>query len=695
MDEHDGALEEKAKDKDVLKEVFDRAIQRFDDTVLPQQEQRALSLLARRFASIPGAQWEGEWGEQFDNSIKVEVNKVAQGLEKINRDYRENRIVPDFRPAGETSDQETADTLDGIHRADSYRFKAQQARDNAFEEASAGGMGAYRLANEWDDPYDPDSDAQRINPALTIVDADQRVFFDGNSKLYDKSDARFCFVLTALTPDAFKNQYGDEKQTSWADPALRGSAYDWYAPDVILIAEYYEVEEQTTKLLIFTHRLTNGEQRLWSDEVDAKEITDLQAMGWVMRSRSIKRRRIHKYTMSGQEVLKDQGHIAGDCIPVVPVYGKRWYIDNQERFRGYVQLKMDVQRLYNAKVSKLAETDSLAPREKPIFAAAQMPPHLATQWANQERDRHPYALVEPLINPVNGEVIAMGPIGMIQAPQVSPVTVGLLQIAGNDLTEDMSDPDEVVANVSGEAMDIAATRVDAKSGIYLDNMKQSVQREGEVYLSMSRDVYYEPGRKVETMTEDGDDGVAVLQEAVTDKGVHKIRNDFTRGRYKVIASVTEATATRRDKTVKASLGVAEKAIAAGDTDLARAAILTAVSNMDGEGMDDLHRYARKLGLEIGLFEPSEEEIAEAEKNQQPDPNAQLITAQTKAFEAEAKKGEAAADKSIADTGLSRAKTVLTLAQAANEGAPPQLPANDQTTGRPRIRMGRDLAQADR
>jgi hypothetical protein len=61
----------------------------------------------------------------------------------------------------------------------------------------------------------------------------------------------------------------------------------------------------------------------------------------------------------------------------------------------------------------------------------------------------------------------------------------------------------VKANVSAEAMDIAATRTDAKAEIYMDNMRQSMQRCGEIYLSMARDVYVEEGREVPTLSEDG------------------------------------------------------------------------------------------------------------------------------------------------------------------------------------------------
>jgi hypothetical protein len=75
----------------------------------------------------------------------------------------------------------------------------------------------------------------------------------------------------------------------------------------------------------------------------------------------------------------------------------------------------------------------------------------------------------------------MGPIGKIEPPQLQPVTAALLQIAAGDLQAETDDgSDEVKANTSAEAMDIAATRIDAKSAIYLDNMKQSVQREGEI-----------------------------------------------------------------------------------------------------------------------------------------------------------------------------------------------------------------------
>jgi hypothetical protein len=62
-------------------------------------------------------------------------------------------------------------------------------------------------------PADKDNDEQRINPGLTIVDADQRVYFDPNSKLYDKSDAKWAFVLTADAKESFEEEYPDKSPT--------------------------------------------------------------------------------------------------------------------------------------------------------------------------------------------------------------------------------------------------------------------------------------------------------------------------------------------------------------------------------------------------------------------------------------------------------------------------------------------------
>jgi hypothetical protein len=641
-------------------DVHARALKRFDAIIASARTERLLSLVDRRFVFIEGAQWEDEFGEQFANSIRIQANKIQRGHDKVVNDYRANRFTVNFRPKGGTGDDDTAELLNGLLYADMYRSKGQQALDNAFGEGASGGMGGFRLRNEFEDDEDPDSDHQRIC-VEQIEDADQRLFFDPAAKLYDKSDARYAFLLTPYAPDDYRDEYGEGKMTSWPEGIPRPQ-FDWYTPEAVFVAEYYEIEQSTEELRIFTRAATDEEYRYWAKDITPEMQADLTARGFTLsRRRNIKRRRVHKWLLSGEDVLEDVGHIAGRHIPLIPYYGKRAFIDGIERFKGHVRDGKDMARVYNALVSKLMETTSLSPREVPIFAPEQME-GLQTHWAEMNILRHPYALAHPLIDPQTGSIVSTGPVAKLTPPEMPPVIATLIQLAGSDIAEITNGDDgsmEIKSNVSGEAMDIAASRVDAKSFVYMDNFKQTVQRFGEVYYSMACEVYVEEGREVETMDEDGETATATLHELHTDPAtkVTAKRYDLSVGKFNVIADVTEATATRRDKTVRTMMALAQAAATVQDLETAQAALLVAVENMDGEGVGNFQKFAHKKALAIGLEQPTPEEQQAAQgEQQQPDPAAIAQLAQAKALSSQANKFDSGAK-------LDEAKTVLTLAQA--------------------------------
>lgn len=653
-------------------DVLDRALLQFNDITSASLGDRALSLEDRRFVFIEGAQWDGDWGIQFENSIRVQINKTQRGHDKIINDYRANRFTVNFRPVGDDGDDDTAELLNGLIYADLYRSKGQQALDNAFSEGAAGGFGAFRLCNEYEDEADPDNDHQRIG-IYQIVDADQRVFFDLDAKLYDKSDARYAYVMNSMTPAAFKREYGAGRIASWPENRLQPGWFDWFKPDVVFVAEYYEVEYVTRELRIYSRDLTGEEVRYWAEDMAEGQDDDLTKRGFTKRVRKIKRKRVHKWILSGAEVLEDCGFIAGPRIPIVPFYGKRVFIDNIERFKGHVRDAKDPARVYNSQISGLVEEASLAPREVPIFAPEQVE-GLQDHWKNMNIERHPYALAYPLTDPQSGSIIATGPISTIKPPDVPPVRAALLQLTANDIAEITYGDDssmEIKSNVSGEAMDIAASRVDAKSYIYMDNWKNTIQCFGEVYYGMACEVYPEDGRKVETMDEEGATKTKTLGETYTNPTtqVTAKRHDLSVGKFNVVADVTEATATRRDKTVRTMMTFSQAAVAAQDLGLAKAALLVVAKNMDGEGIDDFKQYTHKEAVGIGLEEPTPEEAAAmSQQEQQPDPQALALLGQAKALNAQAGKLEADTAKTAADTEQSRAKTVNILADSRLKAA---------------------------
>jgi hypothetical protein len=658
----------KAPDTEAMRKLHDLAMQRFDSVAMPQLEDRELRLRDRRFVDVEGAQWEGPWGEQWENSPRPELDKITKNGEKIEGDYRENRITVGFIPT-DGEHQDTANTLNDMFRADVHTFKSSQAFDNAFSDGWKGGMGAWRMSTDYADPYDPDNDHQRINPGIIIPDADQCVFFDGASVMYDASDAKWAVIVSALQRADAVDQFGEDIPDF--DTVRLSWQYEWFTPDIVRVAEYYEVEQVPDDVLIFTQKDTQEEQRFFKSEMEDGQSADLKAQGWTVRTKKWKRRRVHKYLLCGSCVLRDYGYIAGDQIPIVPFYARFSWIDGVPRVRGYVRKKIDAQRTLNAVAATLTEIDSLAPFEVPMVTPGQIAGH-EKAWAEANITRAPYRLLNPLLDD-EGKIVATGPIGMVQPPQVPPVAAARLQFALQILSDDDDGASQIRSNVSGDAMEMAADRVDAVSRIFLDNFKMTMQRCGEIYRGMAREIYFEKGRKVPTRTMDGQQGTAELQEPVVDpvSGAYHIRNDLTRGNFTVEASVEEATSTKMQKASRQAMELGNAFMTAQSPQDALAAFYTAAENISGYGIDDLIDFYRQRSIALGATKPTKEEEAqikqaEEAKQGQPDPQAIALQAATQEAASKAALNQAsAADK--------QASAQLKTVQAETLAKAPEVP----------------------
>jgi len=352
------------KDSKKNSDIHYEAITNFDRIQTALYEERKQCLEDRRFYSIAGAQWEG-LNEQFENKPKFEVNKVHLAVIKIINEYRNNRISVDFVSKDGSPNDELADICDGLFRSDEKDSRAEEAYDNAFEEAVGGGIGAFRFTTEYENEEDDEDDRQRIR-IEAIYDADSSVFFDLDAKRQDKSDAKYAYVVFSMTPEEFEMEYPDSKPSP-VPKVTEGDDYDWYTPDLTYIAEYYRIEEKKETIYIYKN-IMGEEERYHEDEFEDTDLKrELKAIGAKkIGEKKVKRRKVHKYIISGSEILEDE-YLAGKNIPIVPVYGKRWFVDGIERCMGHVRLVKDIQRLKNMLISELAEISSLSPREKPIF----------------------------------------------------------------------------------------------------------------------------------------------------------------------------------------------------------------------------------------------------------------------------------------------------------------------------------------
>ena len=643
-----------------LRTLHDEAMKRFNASVSASSDERKQALRDRRFCDVPGAQWEGSWGEQFENRPRCEVNKVALAVQRIINEYRNNRITVDFVSRDGSKNDQLADTCDGLYRADEADSNADEAKDNAFEEMVKGGYGAWRLCTDYEDPFD-DSTHQRIR-FEPIFEAESVVFWDLNSKRYDKADARWCMVLSPMSHGSYREMFG--KEPTGIGREVNNSEFDWVSDDVVYVGEYYTVEEPNHYVFFFDTLVAGGDRKTFTkDELTDDVLAELAATGYFQSGKKRKTsRKVRKVILDGSGPLEDCGYIAGDQIPIVSCYGKRSVIDGIERVSGHVRNCKDAQRIKNVELSTLVETASLSPIEKPIFIPEQVAGH-QIMWQNDNIKRYPYLLVNKVTTQA-GDVIT-GPQGYTKAPSIPPALAALLQVSEqdmNDILGNQSAGDKLVAGVSGKAVEQIQGRLDMQSFIYMSNFAKSVQRSGEIWISMMRDVYVEPSRKMKTLNAQGSVGqVEINRPIIGEDDDVELENDLSEAKFGVFVEVGPSYQSQREAVTRHLIQVLPMADPSTQQ-IIQAMLLT---NMDGEGMGDIREYFRRKLVEIGVNKPTpedEERMAAAAQGQTPDPQTQLALSMAAESEAKAQKAQADTVGSIANAELTRAKTIETLAK---------------------------------
>jgi hypothetical protein len=647
--------------EDKLSLIHQAARAEFDQIQGAMYQERMNCLGDRRFCSLAGAQWEGPLGDQFENKPRFEVNKIHMAVLRIINEYRNNRITVNFSSKEGEEYDKLADTCAGLYRADEQDSGAEEAYDNAFEEAVMGGFGAWRLRTEYQNEEDPEDDKQRvcIEP---IFDADTSVYFDLGAKRQDKADAKRCFVLTSMTYDAYKAEWDDDPST-WPKTITR-SQFDWYTPSVVYVAEYYKVEEVSEQIRIYKD--FNGEEEsLRPEELDKEE--EMLATGWKeVRRKKVKTRKVRKYIMSGAKILEDCGYIAGKNIPIIPVYGKRWFVDNVERCMGHVRLAKDAQRLKNMQLSKLGEISALSAMEKPILVPEQVAGH-QLMWAEDNLKNYPYLLINTLTD-ANGSPMVAGPVAYTKPPALPPSMAALLQLTEVDMQEILGSPgqgDKMVSHLSGKTVELIQQRLDMQTFIYMSNMAKAVKRCGEVWLSIARDIFIEEGRKMKTVHESGKmEPIELLKPVVNEEGEIEYENDMSSAEYDVVVSVGPSSATKRLATVRA---LTDMMTMTQDPEMTQVLSAMAMLNMEGEGISDVRDYFRKKLLMMGVLKPTDaeaQEMAVAAQNAQPDPQAQYLQAASEEAIARASKAQADSILAVAKAEEARAKTTETLSKVS-------------------------------
>lgn len=670
-----GERESKAERQSRIEsEVHEEGLRRFNVIQTALLGERRQCLRDRRFVQLPESQWEGDLELQFGKKPQMVVNMLRKAHNDVCDDFRGSRMDVVFISKDGSPDNGLADTCAMLHRADMQRSAANESLYNGFKEASSGGFGGFRLRTVYEDPgVDEDEnqapeEPQRIAYEI-IVDADTSIFFDLDAKRQDKSDAQFAFLVTSMTHDAYKREYGDDL-SSWPK-AIPLYIYDWYTPSVVYRAEYYCKEWQ--KYTEHVYRGIEGPdgeapEKTHTDE-DFENDDDLartlEATGFrEVSTKKRRRQKVHKWLLSGAGILKDFGYIAGSEIPLVPIYGQRAFIQNVERCSGIVRDVVDLQRLLNVLISKLVEINAYSPVEVPIFTPKQVLGH-EERWKNSNIVPYAYQLINREADPVTGQWLPSGPVGMTVAPKIPEATAALIQLVQQFLKDIMrtgTDNEKVKSHVSGAALEVTQTAIDRKSSEYIDNMAMAVECGGRIWLSMASEVYGRPGRKMKGIGKQNEVSQVELQKPMLDANkMPYLANDLTRAQLDVAVDVGPSSQSRRAAIVRTLLSMLP---AMQNPELQSVIGFEIVMHLQAEGNESLSKYARSKLVELGVEVPTEEEaqqLAQKAQNAKPSAQDQYALAAAQSEQADAEKAQADTQLIAARVAETKAKTIETLA----------------------------------
>lgn len=623
-------------------------------------------------------QWDDNLLGQSQLQYRGEFNVLRKAGRQIIQDLRANPVQVDFEPNNEGR-QDGADILDGIYRTDDRRNTTMEAYDTASAEAVVCGVGAWELYTEYQ--TNRIGDERQVIRRRPLYESNNKVFWDPNAKRLDKSDAIHCSSIGAYSDGGYKalvkELTGEEidkinpanfalPEESYAFPWIGGKNAWFY------IVTFYHKEKVKDTAIQFVDPLGQPMWLMASNIVDVQD--ELIDSGYeIIGQREVTRNQVTKYIASGERIL-DVKVVAGEHIPVVPMYGERQFVEGEEHYEGVTRLAKDPQRLRNFQLSYLADIVSRSPRRKPIFYPEQVQ-GFENMYSESGMENN-YAYLLQNRKDANGEPLPLGAVAEMpeqSMPTALAASIELSRQAVEDVAnpgvpQDIADPD-----LSGKAVLALQNRLDQQSMVYQQNLKHAKRRDGEIYASMASQIYDTP-REVTLTMADGSRKKAYTMQAIVDEqtGETVVLNDLSNMEFDVYADIGPNYSTKKEET-RAELGEIAAQVGPADPLMQKALILKRIVLMDGVDMQDIRDYANKQ-LVIGGFRPPETDEEKAlleQMRQQPkEPDAAMVLAQAEMLKGQAnmvkEQREAAKDAATAENN--QAKTQIDAFRAQTDRA---------------------------
>jgi len=585
--------------------------------------------------------WVTQWDDAMLNDSQLAFKGEFNMLRKAGRDImsglRSNPVQVDFEPK-DNNRLEAADILDGIYRSVDRQNFSVEAYNNAMQEMVVCGVGAWELYADYE--TSALGDKLQTLKRRPIYEANNKVFWDTNAKMLDKSDATYVSALESYSEDGYKALVAKLSNIPESDVVIsnfaspnQSFAFPWVSGDIYYVTRFFHSEVKEEKNIFLTDPL--GQEIVMRDFDLAKIEDELIDAGFeITGEKKVERNVVTLYIASGSEIIYS-ARIAGQHIPIVPAYGERAFIEGEEHYEGVTRLAKDPQRLRNFQLSYLADMVSRSPRPKPIFTSEQISGFEFMYEANGADNNYPY-LLQNMVDKT-GRPLPLGPVGQLldqPIPQALAASIDITRVAIEDVANPGLPQNIADHDLSGKAVVALQNMLDRQTYVYQDHMKFAKRRDGEIFASMASEVIDTP-REVTLTLPDGTRKKAKIMDTVVDKQTGEIIavNDITGLEFDVFADIGQSYTTRKEQTLD-QLSTAIADLLPQDP-LRNILMLKKLKLMGGVDFDDVRDYANNQLVLMGIRKPEtpEEEqlLVQAQQSQQgqQDPNMVLAMAEMK------------------------------------------------------------------
>lgn len=512
-----------------------------------------------------GYQWpaQAERERIADNRPCLTIDRIGPAIRQVTGDVRLNKPAIVVSPNGSESSKEIADIYSGLIRNIEQVSDADTAYTGAHEDATAIGMGFWRITTQYsdDDAFDQDIRIKRIADPFSVI-------FDPAAKEFDRSDARWCIVTWLMAKDAFEEKYPGKSTTGFEGDILGSitptNAWinDWYTYDAVRIAELWIKVPVRRTLYLLSDGEVIGDDDATPDMVQQYIASKNQALMQgvsagadvppqglpfvsLKATREVETHKVVQYVVSGSDLLEEPRDWAGRYIPIVGVWGRETHVGDKVVRRGMVRDAKDAQRAYNYMRSASVEVMALQPKAPYLVTPKMVSGQYFDWWMQSGRRNFPFLPYMP--DP--------------EAPGVKPERVQPPVSATGLMAESLAAADDVKATTgifdaslgqrsnetSGKAIMARQREGDVGSYVYTDNLSKAIAYTGRQLVDLIPKIY-DAERVIRVMHEDGEDELVPINKAVVgpDGRTHYL-NDLTVGEYVVTVKSGPAFSTRREE----------------------------------------------------------------------------------------------------------------------------------------------------